>query len=113
MNLGVVLEIARRLRAADPGSLAALGGDGALGALVQEYAWNGTLDPTDLVVLYQGLDTRRVPIDIILAQGFNAVIDQFILKVLDYLGIMDAADKCYGAIANLAEAVGDTADTLS
>ncbi|MFH0816624.1 MAG: lamin tail domain-containing protein [Methanobacteriota archaeon] len=112
MNLGVVLEIARRLRAADPAALAALGDGGALGSLVQEYAWNGTLDPADIVVLHRGLDTRQVPVDMILAQGFNAVIDQFILKLLDYLGIMKAADKVYGVVASLAEAVEGTAKTL-
>jgi len=112
MNLGVVLEIARRLRAADPAALAALGDGGALGSLVQEYAWNGTLDPADLVALYSGMDTRRVPIDIILAQGFNAVIDQFILKLFDYLGIMEAAEACYGTIASLAKAIDGTAKTL-
>jgi hypothetical protein len=112
MNLGVVLEIARRLRAADPAALAALGEGGALGSLVREYTWNGTLDPADLVAMYLGLDERRVPVDIILAQGFNAVIDQFILKFFDYLGIMEAADKCYGAIASLVKAVEGTSNTL-
>jgi hypothetical protein len=113
MNLAIVLEIARRLRAADPEALAALGTDGSLGSLVRQYAWNGTMDAADIMALYLEMDRRAVPVAGILAQGFSAVIDQFILKIFDYLGMMDALDKCYRAVRSFEEAIGGTVESMS
>jgi hypothetical protein len=113
VNLAVALELARRLRDVDGRTLASLGDGGALGSLVLDYVHNGTLDPADLVALYQGIGEREVPIGAILAQGFSAVLDQFVLKVLDYFGIMDSLNEIYGMVAGLVQEIDSMARELS
>jgi hypothetical protein len=101
VNLALVIETVRLFRDYDEAVVAELEGLGlgaagsSLGSILATYLANGTLDPADIVALYMGVGDRDIPADIILAQAFSAIADQFILKYLDYFGIMDIANGVY------------------
>jgi hypothetical protein len=101
VNLAVLLETVRLFRSYDEAvlleldNLGIMNGGQSLKSLFGSYLNTGTLDPADIVALYTGLGAREIPADIILAQAFNAIIDQFILKYLDYFGITEIVNTIY------------------
>ncbi|MDO9537674.1 MAG: lamin tail domain-containing protein [Thermoplasmata archaeon] len=117
VNLAVLLETVRLFRSYDEAvvlELDTLGlGSGSLKSLFEEYVNSGTLDPADIVAIFTGLGDREIPADMILAQAFNAIVDQFILKYLDYFGIMDLANAVYKSVQTLGGMIEDVGKTLS
>ncbi len=119
VNLAVLLETSRIFRGYDAGIIPSLEnmGLGASGhdiaSLLKRYMNNGSLDASDIVAIYIGIGDREIPVDIILAQAFNAIADQFILKYLDYFGIMDIANDVYKSIQSLGKVIEDAKKTLS
>ena len=116
INLAILFETARLFRSFDPDLLDALetGGSGpTLGSLVGQYLNTGTVDPADIVALYLGLDKQVLPIDIMIGQAFNAIVDQFVLKYLDYFGIADIANFVYKSCQELARWIEDAGKSLS
>ncbi len=117
VNLAVILETVRLFRDYDESILLGQDGEGfcgsTLNSLIQDYLGNSTLDPADIVALYSGLGEENMPADIILAQAFNAIIDQFILKYLDYFGITDIANGIYRTGQVLHQWVEDIGRSLS
>ncbi|MBA3046044.1 MAG: lamin tail domain-containing protein [Candidatus Thermoplasmatota archaeon] len=118
-NIAMLLETARLFRSYDASVIAKLEtlGLGAesqnLRSLVDDYLNSGTLDPADIIALYTGLGTREIPVDIILAQAFNAIVDQFILKYLDYFGVMDIANAIYKSVQKCSQLIEDMKKTLT
>lgn len=119
VNLAVILETVRAFRdydeavALEMDSLGLGAAGTSLGGLLDGYLRNGTLDPADIVALYTGIGDREIPAGIILAQAFNAIIDQFILKYLDYFGIMDIANSVYKTGQELKQWIEDMGQGLS
>ncbi|MFO7618858.1 MAG: hypothetical protein R6W91_04300 [Thermoplasmata archaeon] len=119
VNIAVLLETARQFRDYDAGVLHSLdemglGTEGqTLTSLLADYLNTGTLDPADIVALCTGLGDRELPVDMILAQAFNAIADQFILKYLDYFGIMDIANDIYRTTQKIGALIDDVGRTLS
>jgi hypothetical protein len=56
--------------------------------LLETYAGNGTLDPADLLELFTALDREDLQMNRVLAQALYAMIDQFVLKYLDYFDFL-------------------------
>ncbi|MEW5937510.1 MAG: lamin tail domain-containing protein, partial [Candidatus Thermoplasmatota archaeon] len=103
VNLALVIDVASRFRAVDWEAVRAI--DSHLEDLLKDYMTSGTIDPADLVALLHHYDERAIPLDTILTQGISAVVDQFLLKYLDYFGLMDAANAVYSALTSLYEAI--------
>ncbi|UCE38801.1 MAG: hypothetical protein JSW00_06140, partial [Thermoplasmata archaeon] len=125
LNVALLLETARLYRTYDPEVLLAIDDNfqniedsdfdksGSMEELVRTYVWNGTIDAADIIALYLGIEEKTINIKAIIAQALNALIDQFILKYLDYFHLMDILDIVfYGvqAIKNAIEAAGKAVD---
>ncbi len=119
VNIAVILETVRLFRDFDESVVLGIdsAGNGYAGntieSLLQTYLNNGTLDPADIVAIYSGIGDRKIPADIILAQAFNAIIDQFILKYLDYFGITDIANGIYRTGQAMRQWIEDVGRSLS
>lgn len=109
VNLAVILETARLFRDYDEDAVQ----NDELAALLEEYVTTGTLDAADIVALYSGIGEKKLPVDMMLAQAFSAVADQFVLKYLDYLGITDITNAVYSTGQKICQWVEDTGNTLS
>ncbi len=108
LNLALVLESARLFRDYDESVLPP-----EIRGMLEDYIANATLDPMDIIALYQNLDTEQIPVDFMLAQAMNAIADQFVLKYLDYLGITDITNSIYRTGQKLGDWVSDMGDSLS
>ena len=78
--------------------------------LLNSYAIEGTIDPADLYILFNFIDKNNIHINILLAQALYAIIDQFVLKYLDYVDFFPiefVADFGLNILENLANAVQD------
>ncbi len=120
VNLALLLEELRRFRAVDPRSPAALDArhfgegaglyldripefaDRAMGRLLEDFAAGGTADPADLFALYRGFDADPLRLNRVLAQALSAVIDQAVLRVLEYFGFDRHVDLCLAVAETLA-----------
>ncbi|MCD6461411.1 MAG: hypothetical protein J7L61_01555, partial [Thermoplasmata archaeon] len=110
VNLAVMLEELRAFRAVDPRSVEAfdmnngqkrmdnasiLVRDGrirriaerSISSLLLRYTREGTLDPADLLALFLCMDARPVNMRAVVSQVLYTVMDQLVLKYLDYFGI--------------------------
>lgn len=119
LNLALLLETARLYRTYDEDALRAIddnfqdsGHDGrdkigntSMGELVRTYVNNGTIDATDIIALFLGIENKTINIEAIFAQALNAVADQFILKYLDYFHFMDYLDNVFYGVQVLAKAI--------
>jgi hypothetical protein len=90
-----------------------------LHSLLLEYSAHGTIDAADLAILYIG-DNGGLNIEIMLAQAIYGVLDQFILKFLDYSGLMPLADEIWkgvqtvdGVLQRAGDAIQDIWDWFS
>jgi hypothetical protein len=113
VNLAVLLESAKTFRTWDASV------SEELHALLLEYVTAGTVDAADLVLKYLS-EIDRVNIEIVLAQAMYGIIDQFVLKYLDYSGLMPLADEIWkgvqtidGILQQAGEAIGDIWDWFS
>ncbi len=118
VNLALLLETAKEFRTWDPwvpdeiDSQTGLSGQHSiqyppieqLSELLSIYAVEGTVDAADLVSLYLGLGkegAHEINLEIILAQALYGVLDQFVLKYLDYFGIMPLVDLIWKGIQSV------------
>ncbi|UCE38904.1 MAG: hypothetical protein JSW00_06690, partial [Thermoplasmata archaeon] len=104
LNVALLLETARLYRSYDHEVLLAIDDNfqnlddsdfdksGSMEELIRTYVWNGTIDAADIIALYLGIEEKTINIKAIIAQALNALIDQFILKYLDYFHLMDILD---------------------
>jgi hypothetical protein len=119
VNFAILLETARIFRGYDADLASGIdieypdSGAGSMCELIGKYLNTGTLDPADIVALYMGIDKEQLPIDMIISQAVNAVIDQFVLKYLDYFGIADIANSIYRGIQKLGRWIEDAGKKLS
>jgi hypothetical protein len=119
VNMAVLLETSREFRAYDRAVLEAMDSQGlgaagtSLVSLLDEYMSNTTLDSADIIAIYTGIGDMTIPVDLILAQAFNAIADQFLLKYLDYFGIMDIANEVYKGLQSLKVVIDDAKKTIS
>ncbi|MFQ5884989.1 MAG: hypothetical protein ACE5IO_07805, partial [Thermoplasmata archaeon] len=118
VNLALLLETAKEFRMWDPevpveiDYQTGLSGQHSiqhspierLSDLLSTYAGEGTVDAADMVSLYLGLgkeDAHEINLEIILAQAIYGVLDQFVLKYLDYFGIMPLADLVWRGVQSV------------
>ncbi len=55
--------------------------------LLDAYARGGSTDPADLFALYSAFDAEPLRLNRVLAQALSALMDQGVLRVLEYFGI--------------------------
>ena len=126
VNLALILETAKLYRSIDPQTVTEFDtrnfegydtGDHnvsrRLENMVTAYITNGTIDPADLFSLYIRLDCNRINLRSIIAQTVNALIDQFFLKYLDYLGLTGFADAFVDMAGEVTDAIDDLINWLS
>lgn len=92
VRLALFLEAARTLRCSVPSLLPQGTGNDDLRNLVESYCGTGSVDVADIAGLYLKLDGQRLNLESILSQALNTLVDQFVLKYLDYLGILPLAE---------------------
>ncbi len=114
-NLALILEEARFLRAVDPAMLSSFqensyqdfdqprellysqpngnvpAGERTIEKLLNRYATTGCIDPADIFALYTCLDAEPLNISAVVAQPIYVLMDQMVLKYLDYLSIPNPA----------------------
>lgn len=132
VNVALLLEAAREFRTWDPQvadeidlrtSMLGQNGDqyspvGKMSELLSTYVTNGTVDAADLVSLYLGLGkegAHEINLEVVLAQAVFGVVDQFVLKYLDYFGIMPLADMVWRgiqAVEGVLQQAGETIEDL-
>jgi hypothetical protein len=117
VNVAIFLETARLYRTYDEDALIAMDdnfenvddddfeGQGSIQELVKSYVNNGTIDAADIIALYLGIEDKEINIEAIIAQGLNALVDQFILKYLDYFHLMDLLDIAFVGVQVLSNAI--------
>lgn len=115
LNIAIMLFTARMFRTTDPDVPAAIDGNNeyiatdptrALKNLMNEYANRGTIDPSDILALYMGLDKEFAEQDysIIISQMIYSIVDCFLIRFLDYFGfvsIIDTYIDYYNKIKNI------------
>ncbi|MCK4718584.1 MAG: hypothetical protein KAT70_07945, partial [Thermoplasmata archaeon] len=110
VNIAVYMEEMRAFRAIDPSSLRefdernlplveanatsllersviASVRERSLNSLLQRYLRDGTLDAADILALFLCVDREPIAIDEVIAQSLYTVLDQFVLKFLDYFSM--------------------------
>ncbi len=120
VNLALILEMASQFRGYDNRTVESLcsnhtGGSVDMSELLGNYLDSGRIDPGDIVVLfhvyaYDGIlvdknDTRSLDFEVILAQTLNTLVDQFILRYFDYMGITNVVDTLYQGYRSLRDGV--------
>ncbi len=115
VNIALLLESGKTFRSWDSGAVDAIHEQTELLAmssqqftlvetlreLMHEYSSKGSIDAADLICLYLGLGAengQEVNVEAILAQAIYGVLDQFILKYLDYTGIMPLVDGVWKGV---------------
>ena len=87
-----------------------------LAKLLASYAGNGTIDPADLFVLFTANDRDNVPLNRVLAQALYGMMDQLVLKYLDYVDFFPlqfVADFGLWIVETLANAWQDFCDWIT
>lgn len=114
LNLALILEQLTLLRSVDEEALEAFdlvnGGDGentSLASLLETWVGAGSLDPSDLLLLYTGQGRANVSIGTIVSQAIYAMIDRMTLKYFDYFGLTPVADISLQAAQTLANSIQD------
>ncbi|UCD92314.1 MAG: lamin tail domain-containing protein [Methanobacteriota archaeon] len=128
VNLALLLESAKEFRTWDSQVADEIDNmtdsrAGRLSELLSIYVEEGTVDAADLVSLYLGLakeDFNEINLENILAQALYGILDQFVLKYLDYFGMMPLADLVWrgiqsvgGILQQAGEAIQDIWDWFS
>ncbi len=115
VNLAMLLEFGKTFRTWDYGMIDAVHNQTVLLAqsshqvapveilkeLLNEYSSKGSIDAADLVCLYLGFGAengQEINIEAILAQAMYGVVDQFVLKYLDYTGVMPLAEEVWKGV---------------
>lgn len=109
INLAILLLSAKEFRAWDDETVRVIDNQTHLPALelsdlLQKFENGGTIDAADLICLYLGLgstDGEGINLEVILAQAMYGVLDQFILKYLDYTGIMPLVDAAWRGVQSV------------
>lgn len=131
VNLAMILEIAYQYRAIDPEQVETFSNrieskdKDEIVDIIYHYLDDGEIDPGDLASLFYGYSydnitvakEESVALDFasIISQAINSLVDQFILKYLDQLGLMEVSDlifKGYQSMQRIADKAGDTWDGL-
>ncbi|MCK4443872.1 MAG: hypothetical protein KAW09_04980, partial [Thermoplasmata archaeon] len=109
VNLAILLLSAKEFRAWDDETVHEIDNQTHLPAvelsnLLQKFESGGTIDAADVICLYLGLgsvDGEGINLEVILAQAMYGVLDQFILKYLDYTGIMPLVDGAWRGVQSV------------
>ncbi|MEW6069429.1 MAG: hypothetical protein AB1485_02315, partial [Candidatus Thermoplasmatota archaeon] len=95
-NIAVLLETIALYRNADPQAIEFFNlyfppkvPERTIQNLIENYATNGVIDPADLVALYIALDKEQINAVTIFAQSIYAMIDQYVVKYLEYFDIFE------------------------
>lgn len=112
VNLGLLLEQARHFRTIDPSCIEAFHQrnhalfqqqrecinnshtmisalDRTIANLTYNYGMYSTIDPADIFALFTCLDVQPIDMQVIVQQPIFVLLDQLVLKYLDYLSIGD------------------------
>ncbi len=118
VNLAILLEYAKTFRSWDPEAVDAIHNHATLAAqssgqyspvetlafVLSKYSTESTIDAADLVCLYLGFGKnggQGVNLEAILAQATYGVLDQFVLKYLDYSGMMPFVDEVWKGVQTI------------
>lgn len=127
VNLALILEIAYQFRYHDQNATRALSekmdeNPVNLADLIDHYIQTGRVDPGDLIALYHGYaydnvtlgpdDVTPLNITAMIAQALYAIVDQFILKYLDYFGLMPVLDFLYSGVKKITDFAEDVAGKI-
>jgi hypothetical protein len=104
VNLAILLETAKTFRTWDSQSA------GDLHELLLKYSSGGTIDAADLALIFLKED-EGLNLEMILAQAMCGVLDQFVLKYLDYTGLMPLADQVWRGVQTV-DGVLQTSDGI-
>ncbi len=114
LNLALILEHLALLRSVDEDTIEAFdlnnrGADNntSLARLLETWIGTGSLDPSDLLLLYAGQGEANVSIGTIVSQAIYAMVDQMTLKYFDYFGLTPVADISLQAAQVLANSIQD------
>jgi len=81
--------------------------------LLEKFANGGTVDPADIFALYIILDSDVIHLNSVLAQAIAAIYDQYVMKYLDYFGLMGLADLTLSVIEWLANEIESVLEWLT
>ncbi len=114
LNLAQILEQLTLLRSVDEDAIEAFdlinGGEDkntSVASLLETWIGAGSLDPSDLFLLYTGQGRANVSIGTIVSQAIYAMIDRMTLKYFDYFGLTPVADISLQAAQVLANSIQD------
>lgn len=113
VNVALMLEEVKRFRELDWRAAEAFDLENprppsqSLTNLLMTYVDGGVVDPADLLALNEGLDSSVVHLNKVLAQAIAALLDQGVIKYLDYFGITGLADITVQLIEALARAIDE------
>lgn len=120
VNLALLLEHFGLLRSMDGGSIEAfdlhnpeVGEGNSLIFLLRTWLGKGTIDPSDLFILYENQGKAKISIDKMISQGIYAMADQTTLKYFDYFGLTPIADLSLHVSEMVANAIQDFLDWAS
>ncbi len=116
-NLAVQLEIARLYRTYDSETtphFEAYADYSQMSDLIDTYVNNDTIDAADLFAIFYGADdpANELNLEGIIAQGLNAIADQFILKFMDFFGFMDIADGIFVGVQYVQKAIEEAGNAV-
>lgn len=126
VNLALILETAYMYRAVDDDMLQAFSENCSnpdiIEEILEEYLTEKKVDVGDIISLYYryGYDNGTVSageafdLDLtsVISQAINSLVDQFILKYFDKMGIMPIADSIYRGAQNIWDTAKETGKNL-
>ncbi|MFP4050788.1 MAG: PKD domain-containing protein [Thermoplasmata archaeon] len=131
LNLALLLEMCYKFRSYDPESLDAFEQNSSVSKrskikdLVENYTQNGLIDPSDIVSLFYGYgydddivkerNSRPIDTSAIIAQSLYSILDQFLVKYLEYFGLDIWGELIYDGIQfldGLIRTIKDKTDSL-
>ncbi len=100
VNLAILLESAKLYRDFDPEHLkefAVNSGETekSMASLINTWITEDQIDGADIIALYKGIESREINLEMLLGQAIYSLMDQFILKYLNYFGFIDLLDAIW------------------
>lgn len=126
LNLALLLEMCYKFRSYNPENLKALEkncdviNSNKISALIENYTDEGTLDPSDIITLFYGYgfdekvvnqkSSKSIDIADVIAQSLYGILDQYVIKYLEYFGLDIWADFAYKGLQFLSDLLDKAKD---
>jgi len=100
VNLAILLESAKLYRDFDADHLKEFAinngeTEQSMASLVNTWITEDQIDGADIIALYKGLENNEINLEMLLGQAIYSLMDQFILKYLNYFGFIDLLDAIW------------------